>query len=629
MKSFKQGFQKIGAKLIVVIAITAIIIIGVFSYIQTNSETEALLNIVRHNGNQLSEIIKMSLHDDMLQNQREQIYEMINRIGRSGECIKKIRIFNKAGEVIYSTNVDDIGSTVDLKDENCYACHVANKPLEKVPASDRTRIFRIDADSSRLLGIMNPIYNEKSCYDADCHAHPKDKKVLGVLDVTFCLKAADGAIKKSQMTNIILGIVSILAFSLLIGYFVKRWIDNPVNELVKATKRVALGNLNQPIENEGKDELGILAKSFNNMMKKLSEMRVQLFQSDKMASLGRLAAGVAHEINNPLTGVLTYSSFLLKRTKSNPEIQKDLEVIVRETKRSREIVKGLLDFSRQSTPRQGKADINEIIGNAVSVISNQLKIHKIKLEQKLENDLPKIVGDSNQIQQVLLNLTVNAIDAVGDSGGTISISSSKINLIPYGVKKIRQATCPKGHNLMDNEHKIEGMPSIKLKAKSASNEGYVHLDPIYGRHEHHYGIQFSEVEIVRLYCPVCGISLVDEDDMGPSCHAPTYKIIIPTQGTLAGCTKYLCNWQKWDFIDSKGNQDFVEIKITDTGCGIPQDNLNRIFEPFFSTKGQNGTGLGLSIIWGIIDNHNGKISVDSTVGKETTFTIQLPVSNIV
>ena len=115
------------------------------------------------------------------------------------------------------------------------------------------------------------------------------------------------------------------------------------------------------------------------MTKKLAEARIQLFQSDKMASLGRLAAGVAHEINNPLTGILTYSSFLLKRFKHDDETAKDLEVIVRETKRSREIVKGLLDFARQSIPKKNESNINEIIDRAVAVVENQLILNKIKL----------------------------------------------------------------------------------------------------------------------------------------------------------------------------------------------------------------------------------------------------------
>ncbi len=115
---------------------------------------------------------------------------------------------------------------------------------------------------------------------------------------------------------------------------------------------MADGNLSYTIKERRADELGMLARSFNNMTRKLADARMQLFQSDKLASLGRLAAGVAHEINNPLTGVLTYSSFLMRRTQDRPEMQEDLKVIVRETIRCREIVKSLLDFARQSVPKK-------------------------------------------------------------------------------------------------------------------------------------------------------------------------------------------------------------------------------------------------------------------------------------
>ena len=105
------------------------------------------------------------------------------------------------------------------------------------------------------------------------------------------------------------------------------------------------------------------------------------------------------------------------------------------------------------------------------------------------------------------------------------------------------------------------------------------------------------------------------------------KIYIPDQGELRGCTKFGCNWQKWEYVDVSGDQSFVQIKISDNGCGIKKEDIDRIFDPFFSTKGQKGTGLGLSVIWGIIDNHEGKISIDSTLGKGTTFTIHLPEEN--
>lgn len=616
-------FNKIGMRLILAVSVTVILILATFAYFSITSQSDSLISEVERHANQLSETIRHSTRFDMLSNRRDHIHNIINRIGEE-KSIRNIRVLNKEGEIIYSTEEKEIGDMVDKNAESCYACHAKNEPLQKLSIKERTRIFRVDPDSSRVLGIINPIYNEKSCWEAECHAHPEDKIVLGVLDISVSLYEVDHLTQNSTMNVILFAIIATLILATIVRILVKNLIQKPVRNLVEATNYVAVGNLNYRIASKRKDELGRLANSFDNMTKKISEMRMQLFQSDKMASIGKLAAGVAHEINNPLTGVLTYSSFLLNRVKDNPELKADLEVIVRETKRSREIVKGLLDFSRQSTPKRGKVEINSVIENALSIVVNQLKINHIELKKDYDSKIPEISGDSNQIQQVILNLIVNAIDAVGSKGGIISIKTSIIKLSPYGITQIRKALCPKGHDLIDEEHKINGRPSIKLKAKSGNNEGFIHLDPIYGNHNHHYGIQFNRNETVKLFCPECGLSLLDETEFGPNCEAPIYKLMVPEQGTLKGCTKYGCNWQKWDFVDESGDHNFVEIIISDTGCGIDKNDMDKIFDPFFSTKGQKGTGLGLSVIWGIVDNHRGKISVDSEVGKGTTFKIHLP-----
>ncbi len=619
-------FNKIGTRLILAVSLTVIIIISVFAYFNIQSQSKNLIAEVERHTNQLSETIKNTMQFDMLSNHREHITRVMNSVGAE-ECIKNVRLLNKSGKIIYSTNLNEVGTMLNKKTESCYACHAENEPLQKLPIKERARIFKIHPDSSRMLGVINPIYNEKSCWEADCHAHTKDATVLGVLDLTVCLKEVEKIENESKIDVAIFALFAILTIAIILRILVKILIQRPVRDLVKATNYVAVGNLSHRIKYTRKDEIGQLADSFDNMTHKLAETRMQLFQSDKMASIGRLAAGVAHEINNPLTGVLTYSSFLLKRVKNNPEMKADLEVIVRETKRSREIVKGLLDFSRQSTPKKGKVEISEIMDNALSVISNQLKINHITVEKVCDKTVPAITADANQIQQVFLNLLINAIDAIGKKGGTIKISAKEISLSPYGTIQIRSATCPKGHSLIDEEHKIDGMPSIKLKAKSDSNEGYVHLDPIYGKHQDHYGIQFEEDETVHLYCPQCGVSIVDEKRIGPNCGAPTYSIIVPGQGSIEGCTKFNCTWQKWDAVDNDGDIKFVEIKISDTGSGIDEKYLSKIFDPFYSTKGQQGTGLGLSVIWGIVNNHKGKIIVDSAINEGTTFTIHLRVQN--
>lgn len=615
--------RRIGLRLILAVSITVVIIIGVYGYFKIKSQSDVLIAEVERHANQLSETVKNSTRYGMLLNQREYVDEVIQTIVKD-PAIDNVRIYNKEGEIIYATNSSDIGKMLDKEAESCYACHNKNEPLQKLTTEERTRIFKPNPNSERLMGIINPVYNEKSCWDAPCHAHPESATVLGVLDITISLAEIDKQIRKNEIEEAIFTVVSIISIGFIIGFFVKRWVDRPVKEIIKATNEVSDGNLSYVIENLNKDELGYLAKSFNNMTKKLDEVRLQLVQSDKMASLGRLAAGVAHEINNPLTGVLTYSSYLLKRTKDNPQMQEDLNVIVRETMRSREIVKGLLDFSRQSAPKKSAVNINEVIERAISVIHNQVKFNKITLEKYLDENLPKITADANQIQQVCLNLFLNGIDAIGPAGGKLIVRTSRTELHPKGLTHIKNAACPKNHNLIDNEHKIGGIESIRLKLKSGNSEGFIHLDPIYGSSRHYFGVSFDKNMITNISCPVCDISLIDKNEKCPECGGPVYKIPIPNQGYLEGCASFKDHWQKWEWIDSGGIKKFVEINISDSGCGIAPENINKIFEPFFSTKGQKGTGLGLAIVWGIIDNHNGTINIQSEVGIGTTFSIKLP-----
>jgi len=294
--------------------------------------------------------------------------------------------------------------------------------------------------------------------------------------------------------------------------------------------------------------------------------------------------------------------------------------------RCREIVKSLLDFARQSVPKKNNADINEIIERAVGVIENQLTLNKVKLIKEVDKYLPKITVDANQIQQVFINLFVNASDAIGANGGTLTVTTHQISLSPYGVAQIKKATCSKRHNLIDNDFKIGGLPSIKVKVLSENNEGIIHIDPVYGKHRNHYELGFPITKDAKFVCPDCSISLVQKEKTCPKCGSPILAFEISGQGIYEVCSSEKSNWEKWEFVDSAGLSEYIEIKIKDTGSGINNEDLSKIFEPFFSTKGQKGTGLGLAVIWGIIDNHNGTITVDSEVGRGTTFVIRLPLT---
>jgi two-component system NtrC family sensor kinase len=415
--------NKISHKLIAV-GIVTIAIVGVFSYFITKSNQRTFILKVEHYAHQLSEMIKSSTKSDMLFYRRERVHEIIDTIGQQ-EGIEKVRIFNKDGIIIYSSDRSVVGTMVDKRAEACYACHTADQPLERLSISERTRIFQLE-DKRRSLGIINPIYNEPSCWQADCHVHSQEQKVLGVLDVSMSLAEVDRLTRENQTMVILFTLAAMVVISVFLWYFFKRLITRPVQRIVAGTNAVAAGNLSYTLEVKRNDELGHLGNSFNEMTRALAEAQTQLYHSDKLASIGRLAAGVAHEINNPLTGVLTYSSYLLKRSNDDPEMKSDLEIIVRETKRCRDIVKDLLDFARPISSSKESANINDIIDRALNIVASQLNFRDIAVHKQYMDSLPDVNLDQGQLQQVFINLLVNAADAIGDKGGKISLSTHTI-----------------------------------------------------------------------------------------------------------------------------------------------------------------------------------------------------------
>ena len=220
-------------------------------------------------------------------------------------------------------------------------------------------------------------------------------------------------------------------------------------------------------------------------------------QADKLSSLGRMAAGIAHEINNPLAGILLYSSNMIKKVPETGPLKKGLEVIIHETIRCRGIIQDLLEFAREREPAKALGDLNGVINKALNILANEFHLHRVSVEKRLAEDLPSILLDANQMEQVFINFLMNATEAI-QGQGSISVRSFK--------------------------------------------------DP-----------------------------------------------------------------------DNKG----VVVEIEDSGMGIPQEHMERIFEPFFSTK-PKGTGLGLAVNYGIVQKHGGQIQVASQPGRGTTMTIWLP-----
>lgn len=522
---FKVGLY-VGAALATVMLVFIVLVI--------RHQREQLLAQAASHVAQLSEVISKSTRFAMLKNQPAYVDLIIQDVVSKAR-IDRVRIFNKDGRIIHSTYPPELGIVVDRKAEACFHCHQSEKPLASVPHSQRSRVFE-SPDGRHLLANMEVIRNEPSCYEAACHQHSKSQSVLGVLDVIYSLTDIDRTLRNNAITLGAFSFGFVILAALSVSFLVHRLVHVPLGDLETGAGRLTSGDLDHAIPVRSADELGQLAMSFNSMTvalrnaqlenqnwartleqkveRRTQELRVaqaEAARGEKLASVGLLAAGIAHELNNPLTGVLTFSHLVRKKMPEGSPDAEDMDLVIQETKRCAAVIRRLLDFAREKKPEKKFADLNQIIEETERIIERPAHLRDIEIRKDLDPGLPPVWVDADQIKQVVMNILVNAQQSI-NKRGTITL-------------RTRVAPEPKS------------------------------ADP-----------------------------LADAVTM-------------------------------------------VEISIADTGCGIPEKNLQRIFDPFFTSKEVGkGTGLGLSVSHGIVRAHGGLIEVESTVGEGTTFRVFLPLA---
>lgn len=446
--------KRLAPKLIFSLTIIVVLVEGISAYLNTKHQEKELLDAMILGADQLSRSITSATWHAMLADHRSAAYEVMQTIALK-QGIDKIRIFNKEGYVMFSTDPED-PKQVDKDAEACAMCHSSLQPLVKVDVPSRARIFRAH-DGQRKLAMVTPIYNEAACSQAACHAHPPGVKVLGVLDVALNLDRVDEDVAALQRRSLLVTGIHVVLIGIFIVFFSRRFVDRPIRELIDGTRAVSAMQLDKPIEINSSEELGELASSFNIMRERLQQARAEthrftqeleakseerakqlqiahqkLLQSDRLASLGQLSASVAHEINNPLSGVLNLSK-LMQRILTDDgvpasrvqEFRRYLSQVINETARVGRIVSDLLAFSRRSKPQSKRTDLNEIVRNTISLLSHKLKLSNVEVEENLAPDLPAVRCDSSQMQQVVINLVMNGAEATQPRGnGKVIVRTS-------------------------------------------------------------------------------------------------------------------------------------------------------------------------------------------------------------
>jgi two-component system, NtrC family, sensor kinase len=457
--------RTIAFKLFLLTVTVQTIILAALTYASIRVQQSNLMEHVVQSAVRVSDMIARSTRHSMMLNQKEDVHQIIASLG--GEPgIAGIRIYNKQGVVTFGTNSADLLTQVDMNAEACVSCHSAGLANPHSSSTTLTRIFS-NPGGERVLGLITPIRNEPQCSDADCHAHEASKTILGVLDVKMSLAQVDRGLAQNTLQLLVLSVGAVLLIGLVSGAFIWMFVRRPVKRLAVGMEMVTSGQLDHKLDAWASDELGQLARSFNTMTEELGRAREenaawsqtleakvrqktaaleeahkQMVKVEKMASLGNLASSVAHELNNPLEGILTFARLVIKRLRKTtlPEEQvtslcDDLRLVADEAQRCGNIVKNLLVFARQGGMVFQTVKIRTVVARCALLINHYAEMNSVKVDTSCTED-DEIVCDPGQVQQVLVALMMNAVEAmappVGPVGGgrlTLEVKRVGKNLV--------------------------------------------------------------------------------------------------------------------------------------------------------------------------------------------------------
>lgn len=468
--------------------------IGTFAFLTLRREQQQLINSARESSEILLNTIERSVYNSMRIGNTEDVQVILEMVGQN-EKLVGVRIFHPHGVILKSSQPAEVGRVVDERDFKLFL------------NNQREGVFNMEGHGE-VLGMVKPIYNDRQCNL--CHGNKS--RIIGLLNVNYSLVETRKRIV--ELTKLfVLSTVAIIGFlSLAISLVMLKFVKKPLSMMAQNMAKVEAGDLSvRMTAPKGKDEIARLIVSFDSMVGRLDGAKKELetfhFQqmerADRLASVGEMAAGIAHEIKNPLTGIAAAITVLKDDFEPQDERVSIINEVLEQISRLDKTVNDLLFFGKPTVAEPTCTDINSALKKILVFASQHRGGKNIEKRLELRDGLPPVYVDPKQMQQVFLNLFLNAVQAM-QQGGTLTVQSD---------------------------------------------------------------------------------------------------------------------------LTKRNGVDMVQVRVIDTGQGIPPQILEKIFTPFFTTKAQ-GTGLGLAISHKLIEQQGGVLSVVSEDGRGTTFTVELPACSL-
>ncbi len=432
---------------LVIGAVGAVLVVyGLKTQLRRDFESQAIAS-----ASSVTELIRQATRAGMLSNQWDEVREVIRNIDRQPDIVR-IRLFDKKGVVVLSSDGKEVGQRVDVSATECRGCHVPGPPRADLPRAERVRIWRT-AEGQRVLGMIEPVPGGPECSGA-CHQHAPEQRILGVIDTQLSLAAAD-AFSRQHSTQLAVAVLIVqisaaAGIALVVAWMLRR----RLRPMLAALGRLGSGDYAARTPDHRHDEFAAVGAAFNKMAQDLErsheelqrwaqtlqdrvdektrELRTaqdQMVRAERLASIGRLAAVVAHELNNPLAGVQVYARRVQKALAAGPlpadrqlEIGDWMATIDREVGRCGRIVQDLLSFSRRESPHRSPVAANELVHRAARLLGHKLSLEDVALELHLDERLPVVVADGAQIEQALLAVMINAVEAM-PQGGVLMVAT--------------------------------------------------------------------------------------------------------------------------------------------------------------------------------------------------------------